>query len=173
MDAYDLTGSWEGHYVQHDRPSPIRAELIQQGDRLTGTMRDIQPETDLSVEQVAAEAGLPPGADEQIVARLRSLFPEAPAARVRYVAQQPPESSLEGSVHGSAVEFVKTYRGAHFSGYAVGDTLVGHQIEGHAVHYEGGISPDGCEIEGKWWIGPPRGYGPRHGEGAFRLRREG
>ena len=46
------------------------------------------------------------------------------------------------------------------------------QQEGHAVHYEGRLSPDGLEIEGRWWIDADPEYGTRRTEGLFVLRRQ-
>jgi hypothetical protein len=94
----NLTGRWDGDYYQHDRPHPILAELVQAGEQLTGSMRDGETDTASSVFDVAFEAGLPPGADEQIVARIREAFPDAPATPIRYVTHLPPESDLVGWV---------------------------------------------------------------------------
>ena len=171
-DDTNLTGTWVGDYSQHSRSSPITAELVQSGDRLTGSMRDGEPDRTSTVFEVAAEAGLPPGADEQIVARLRESFPDAPSSEIRYVTHLPPESALEGRVRGSTVTFLKTYRGDHFSGYKVGDRLVGHRVSGHAVQYSGRLSPDGMEIEGRWWIDPDPESGGIRAEGSFLLRRQ-
>src|SRR4051794_34753277 len=167
----NLTGRWEGHYYQHDRPSPISAELTQAGEQLTGSMRDGVTDTSSSVFDVAFEAGLPPGADERIVARIREAFPDAPATPIRYLTHLPPGSALEGWVRGDSLYFLKTYRGVHYSGYEIGDRLVGHRTDCHAVHYSGKLSPDGSEIEGRWWIDPPPGSGERRTEGSFTLRR--
>ena len=68
--------------------------------------------------------------------------------------------------------FLKTYRGDHFSGYKVGDRLVGHRVSGHAVQYSGRLSPDGMEIEGRWWIDPDPESGAIRTEGSFLLRRQ-
>jgi hypothetical protein len=167
----DLTGQWDGSYYQHDRPHPISAELVQVGEHLTGSMRDGETDTTSSVFDLAFEAGLPPGADEQIVARLREAFPDAPATPIRYLTHLPPESALEGRVRGTSLYFLKTYQGTHYGGFAVGDRLVGHRTESHSVHYGGKLIPDGSEIEGRWWIDPPPGSGERRIEGSFTLRR--
>jgi hypothetical protein len=167
----NLTGRWVGEYLQHDRPHPIAAELVQAGEHLTGSMWDGITDGAYSIFEVASQAGLPPGADEQIVARLRTMFPDAPAAPIRYVTHLPPESALEGRVEGSTVYFLKTYQGIHFGGYKIGDVLVGFQSAVHAVSYRGQLSPDGGEIEGRWWIDPAPGPSHRT-EGHFTLRRQ-
>jgi hypothetical protein len=167
----DLTGRWEGSYCQHDRPHPISAELVQSGEHLSGSMRDGETDNASSVFDMAFEAGLPPGSDEQIVAHLREAFPDAPATPIRYVTHLPPESAMEGWVRGITVYFLKTYRGIHFGGFDMGDRIVGHCTNGHAVHYSGKLSPDGLEIEGRWWIDPPPDSGQRRTEGSFTLRR--
>jgi hypothetical protein len=167
----NLTGTWVGDYYQHSRASPITAELVHSGERLSGSMRDGRTDSTSTVFEVAAEAGLPPGADEQIVARLRELHPDARSSEIRYVTHLPPESALEGWVRGPEVYFLKTYRGDHFSGYKIGDRLVGRQVASHAVQYRGKLSPDGAEIEGRWWIEPDPETGSTRTEGDFSLRR--
>ena len=63
MKDTSLSGQWTGIYFQHDRPHPIALEVVQDGERLTGLMRDGHTDQESSFFQVAAEAGLPPGAD--------------------------------------------------------------------------------------------------------------
>jgi len=124
-----LSGTWEGTYLQRERPFPISAEIVVEGDHLTGTMRDGAPTRTSSVSEIAAETALPPGADEQIVARLREMFPDSAGQPIQFVTQLHPESTLEGWVRGSTVYFLKAYQGDQFSGYRVGDKLVGHQTD--------------------------------------------
>ena len=45
------------------------------------------------------------------------------------------------------------YRGASYSGYKVGDAIVGGHSENHSVQYRGRLSRDGHTLEGRWWIG--------------------
>ena len=167
----DLTGDWVGVYYQGGAERPIHARLIQRGDRLTGSMRDGQPDIESSVFDLAVGAGLPPGADEQIEAQLRQAIPDAPAGPIRYITHLPPDSALDGRVEGRTVAFRKTYLGAHFGGYRLGDKLVGFQKDEHHVEYEGRLSPDGTTIEGRWWIDPdPDSRGTRT-VGEFELCR--
>ncbi len=168
----NLTGRWIGYYEQGGRKHPIFADLVQEGDNLTGSMRDGEPDRDYSLFEIAAEAGLPPGADEQIHANLRALIPDAPAGSIRYITHLPPDSHLEGRRNERVVSFVKSYLGTTYSGYKVGDKMLGTKKEGHDVHYEGKLSSDGLEIEGRWWIDPDPNHGTRRAEGLFTLRRE-
>jgi hypothetical protein len=168
----NITGQWAGNYYQHGHPRPIWADLVQAGDHLTGSMTDGVTDQEFSVTEVAVQAGLPPGGDEQIVDRLRRMFPDAPATEISYVTHLPPDSVLEGSVNGFEVNFKKTYEGTHYGGYQIGDKIVGHQNAAHVVHYGGHVSADGQEIEGQWWIEDAPGDGPRRGEGSFTLRRQ-
>src|ERR1017187_4141121 len=85
-----LTGRWIGHYEQRGKEYPISADLLQKGENLTGSMRDGQPDSDRSLFDATVEAGLPPGADEQIDADLRALFPETPSTPIRSLSQLPP-----------------------------------------------------------------------------------
>ena len=170
-DTPNLTGLWAGEYSQHSRTSPISAELEQSGEDLSGTMRDGVTDRDQSLFEVAAEAGLAPGEDERISAELRALFPDAPTAPIRHVSHLPEESRLEGRVDGSVVYFLKTYQGSHSSGFQVGDTLVGVEVPNHSVHYRGKLSPDGQELEGKWWIDANPEFSTPRIQGSFSLRR--
>jgi hypothetical protein len=167
IDDIDLTGTWVGEYYQHDRAHPIAATLVQAGEALSGSMRDGEPDQDMSVTEATAGSG----EDERIVARLRQLFPDAPAAPVRVISHLAPESTLEGCVSGTGVYFVKSYRGACFGGYRVGDRVVGRKVEDHVVHYSGRLGSGGREIEGRWWIDPRQDTGGRRIEGSFTLRR--
>ena len=170
-NEFNLTGTWVGEYHQHDRPHPITAALLQSGEVLTGSMRDAEPDQEMSVTEVASGAGEAPGADERIVARLREIFPDEPAAPVRYFSHFPPESSIEGWVRGLGVYFIKSYRGISYGGFQVGDRVVGQETENDSVHYSGRVGPGGEEIEGRWWIDPTPEEGGRRSEGSFTLRR--
>src|SRR5262245_60513514 len=168
-----VTGRWAGHYAQFGRENGITANLVQDGETLTGTMTDGEPRREQSVFEAAAQAGWPPGADEQIVARLRELFPDRPGAAIRYLTEMPATSVLEGKARGGTISFVKTYRGEMRSGYLVGDQFVGETLDRHEVHYRGRLSADGTRIEGKWWIPRGAGLGAPRLEGDFLLRRTG
>lgn len=166
-----LSGRWVGDYYQHNRPHPISLELIQEGERLTGSMIDGETDRESSVFEATAEAGLPPGSDEQIVAFVKEMFPDAPADSIRYVSHLPPESSIEGWVRGSTVYLLKTYEGAHIGGYKVGEQILGHLVEKHCVHYRGKLTLGGSKIEGRWWIEAETGQGTARNEGSFELSR--
>jgi hypothetical protein len=163
----NLSGTWVGEYFQYDRPHAITAELQHSGEALTGSMRDGEPDQDLSVSEVTSGSE-----DERIVAQLRQMFPDAPIGPIRYVAHLPPESTLEGWVRGPGIYFRKFYQGASFGGFKVGDRIVGQKNDAHSVHYSGRVGPDGDEIEGRWWIDPTPESGGRRTEGSFRLRRQ-
>jgi len=167
-----LTGRWAGHYEQRDQRRAVVADLRQEGDALTGTMRDEQTEFEMTLYEMAAECGLPPGADEQILGALRQQFPERAKERIRALMTLPADSSLEGQVRGRTVAFRKTYRGEAFSGYRVGEERVGVSVKGHAVEYRGTLAEGGDLIEGTWWIEADSRRGLRRAEGSFVLRRQ-
>jgi hypothetical protein len=167
----NLTGRWIGHYEQRGKEYPVSADLVQDGVDLAGSMRDGQPDRDCSLFEATVEAGLPPGADEQIDANLRALLPDAPATAIRSLSHLPPDSQLAGRCDGRVVSFVKSYVGTSFSGFKVGDKLVGMEAEGHAVSYQGKLSSDGEQIEGRWWIDADPKRGTSRSDGFFKLRR--
>jgi hypothetical protein len=171
MAEINLTGFWTGHYYQHSRAHPMTADLVQTGNRLSGTMTDTDTYRAQSVFETALEAGLPPGADEQITAKLREMFPDAAGSPIRYVVELPSRSVVEGTINERSIHFKKTYEGEHFSGYEVGTNRVGDRIENHVVQYRGHVSADGAMIEGQWSITHQSEQGKRTVEGAFELRR--
>ncbi len=168
----NISDHWVGYYLNSGAQWPIEADLVQSGERLTGTMRDVVTDKEYSVTELAREANLPPGGDERIVSRLRELFPDAPAHEIRYVTHLPPNSVLHGWVRGAEIYFLKSYAGTHYGGYQLGENLVGFQKAKHEVHYGGQLSSDGQEIAGKWWIEDTHESGRKTAEGLFRLRRE-
>jgi hypothetical protein len=168
----NLTGQWTGHYEQRGKEYPIAAHLVHDGVNLTGSMRDEQPERDYSLFEAAVQAGLPPGADERIDRDIRALVPAAPSAPIRALTGLHPDSRLVGRVEGNVVSFVKTYLGASFHGYKVGDIILGAETAGHDVQYQGKLSPDRQTIEGRWWIDADSSRGHSRCDGLFSLRRE-
>jgi hypothetical protein len=145
---------------------------VQSKERLTGSMRDAQTESECSIFEMALAAGLQPGSDEQIVASLRAMFPDTPQAQLRSANRLPSQSFLEGSVTGRSVTFIKKYQGDSFSGFRVGDRYVGAVISDHAVHYQGLLNDDATRIEGKWWIPPNPEQGGIGCNGFFILNRD-
>jgi hypothetical protein len=172
-DPRDLSGHWEGFYIQHGRERPVSADLTQDGDHLAGEMRDEELVFETSVAEMAMEEGLPPGADERIVEQVRSLLPGGGALPVHAEVLVPPRADVEGEVAGDAVRFTKTYRGLFFAGYRIGDLRVGVGGEDQEVQYRGRISPDGREIEGRWLLPESAARGLLRPEGGFVLRRVG
>src|SRR5262245_29307044 len=103
MAPTHLTGRWRGHYVQRGRQCPISGDLREAEGRLSGFMYDGEPDREYSVSQVAADAGLPAGADEQIEANVRGMVPDDAQGPVRYVTHLPTNSVLQGKRTGQAV----------------------------------------------------------------------
>jgi hypothetical protein len=134
-------------------------------------MRDLQTQFELSVFEMAVEGGLPPGADEKIVSRIRKQFPELPPEPIRAAMSLPSHSALVGHVRGRTVYFLKTYQGEAFSGYRIGNHKIGVTLAGHSVHYKGQLSIDGNRIEGTWWVDAQPEIGVPRCEGQFVLTR--
>jgi hypothetical protein len=125
-----LTGCWVGHFLQHGQSRAIIATLHQADDRLSGTMQDVRTDGEYSLLQLAAEVGLPPGADEKIEAKLRGLAPDTPPRTVRCVWRLPSDSILEGRLSGRKVSFLKSYQGKSLSGFRIGNEVLGREYEG-------------------------------------------
>jgi len=172
----NLSGTWEGFYTQHDQERPIAVKLAQDGTRLMGEMTDGYTELEASISEYAMSEGLPPGADEQIVEKIREAHPDAPPGPVVAETELPPHSLLEGEVEGKNVRFVKTYQGEQFAGFRIGSMRVRWKVSGHQVHYHGLLSRDGNAIEGHWRIqsGPdPEAHAIRTQGGFFLKRTKG
>lgn len=168
----NLTGRWVGYYTQRGHERPISAEWSQDGERLVGTMNDAETTIESSVSDAAMEAGLPPGADEAIVAQVRSIAPAFSMLPVRAELIIPADSEVDGEVADGAVRFLKRYRGPFFTGYRLGDSVrVGVTGENPEVFFGGRLSADGDCIEGRWRL-PTSGNPLMRNEGEFVLRRQ-
>jgi hypothetical protein len=172
VEPINITGRWIGSYRQHERDNPITAIFAQVDGNLQGKMTDGITKVDQSVFDAAFEAGLPPGADEQIVVLLRKEFPDAPRTPIRAQSNIPEFSTLEGEIRGRDVRFLKEYIGDHFNGWLVGDKLIGTTIADHSVQYAGTLSEDGKSIEGRWTVSTSRKRDSATVSGSFILRRE-
>ncbi len=168
----DITGRWAGAYLQHGREHPIAAQFAQIDSHLQGKMTDIETEFEASVFDAAMEAGLPPGADEQIVSNLRKQYPDLPRGPIRATATLPADSILEGEVRNRIVRFRKTYLGEHFTGWRVGDRLIGSTVSMHVVNFRGRLSDDFDTLEGQWSVDGTNETGMCRLEGSFILRRQ-
>jgi hypothetical protein len=171
MSSAHLTGRWIGHYIQQGKEYPISADVLETDERLSGFMYDGAPDRHCSVAEAVAQAGLPPEAEEEIAAKIRELAPDAPTGPIGFVSRLPTHSILQGRRTGRTVYFLKGYQGTSFSGYQVGDRLIGTEKRGHDVHYEGQLSRGGQVLEGRWWIDADPEQGTPLTEGRFLLRR--
>jgi hypothetical protein len=89
---------------------PISADLLENGEQLTGFMYDGVTDRHYSVADVIATSGLPPEAQQDIEVRIREMVPDAPDSPIRHVShaiqQRDPEVHYEGqlSSDGQVVE---------------------------------------------------------------------
>lgn len=170
--SQDLSGRWTGYYLQHGQQHSITADLVQEETRLGGVMYDGEPDAEYSLFELAQHIGLAPGADEKIAEQVRAAYPDAPKGSIRYVTRLPTDSVLTGRRKEQHIYFLKSYQGTTFSGYKVGDQLLGTELPGHSVHYEGRLSYEGVEIDGQWWIDANPEIGSLRCQGLFFLRRQ-
>ncbi len=171
--SIDISGRWVGFYTQHDHPRPIRLQLDQTGDRLEGVMADDCTSIRTPLSDLAIQEGMPPGADERIVATLRASCPELPEDPVIAEVQLSPTSRLEGEIQAQAVRFRKTYQGPHFAGYRIGEYRLGVMGLDQEVDFSGLLSADGKSIEGYWnFTTPPHPFW-HSDRGRFFIERDG
>jgi len=151
----------------------ITAEFTHDASRLLGFMSDACTRIEGNVSDLMVEQQMPPGTDERIVARIRSMCPGLDAYPVKTLIEIPPLSTIVGQVERTRVEFRKTYRGEFFAGYQVGDRRIGLRGTDQEVIYHGRLNADGTEITGRWRvenIGKAGSFSHRS-TGSFVLRR--
>jgi hypothetical protein len=171
--GFALSGRWDGHYTQHDATRKISAEFTHCGPKLLGFMNDSCTIIEGSVGDLVVQQRMPPGSDERIVARIRSMCPGLEKFPVRTLVELPPLSTIAGRVERTRVEFVKTYRGEHFAGYQVGDRRIGLRGIDQEIVYQGVLNAFGTEIHGRWRVASIRKAGSfsHRSVGTFVLRR--
>ena len=146
------------------------AIVVQTGNRLTGSMKDGVTDNGYSVTEAVLEAKFPPGRNEQIVDRLRRMFPIRPPPRSAMSPTCRPIRSSRAR-HWLRGYFKKTYEGTEQGGYNI-ETNSSDIRRPHVVHYGGRVSGDGQEIAGKWWIEDRFRMGRGCAEASFTLRRQ-
>jgi hypothetical protein len=148
----DLTGSWEGHYLQNGRRHGISMRVAQRGQSFVGRMRDVDTLL-ASQEQLRTPSRTNPKVEQISDAEVMSTLPEY--------------SIVEGEVEGRVVKFVKTYQGKSTTSVWVADTAaMTFESPGHQVSYLGTIDGKGELLTGRWSLTP------KPGEKALRDRFE-
>lgn len=171
--AIELTGQWVGFYTHHDTERPMTAEFAHQGNRLIGFMSDRCTTFEGTVTDQMLEQKMPPGADERIVARIRSMCPGMERFPVRTLVELPRLSIVEGEIDRDHIRFLKTYQGEFFAGYRVGDRRVGVRGMDQEVLYQGSLNETATEIVGHWRLEGIRQAGSfsHRSSGGFTLRK--
>jgi hypothetical protein len=136
-------------------------------------MTDSCTEYEGSVADLMLEQDMPPGFDERVVARIRSMCPGLEAFPVRTLVELPPLSIIEGEVEDRQIRFLKTYQGEFFAGYRVGDRRVVVRGMDQEVQFHGVLNVSATEIVGSWRLEGIRQAGSfsHRSTGAFLLRR--
>jgi hypothetical protein len=153
----DLTGTWEGHFVQNGRRHGISMRVVQRGQSFVGAMRDV--DTLMVSHERLHTAGGDESKDTEMVAEAEVL------------SSLPENSSIEGEVEKRLVTFVKHYQGkTSTSIWMPGKANITVEVPGHDVHYRGMLSLDGNTIAGMWRI-PPHHTGGELLRDRFELQR--
>jgi hypothetical protein len=144
MTTFDLSGEWEGHYVQDRGRRGISMRVVQRGQSFVGAMRDADTLL-ASREKLHAQAADGSAKPELIgEAEVLSTLPE--------------HSTIEGEVEGRIVEFTKSYRGhSRTDVWVPGRTKMQFEAPGHQVNYRGTLDATGNELTGYWTIAAPKG----------------
>lgn len=139
--TFDLTGTWEGHFVQNGRRHGISMRVVQRGQSFVGAMRDV--DTLMVSHERLHTAGGDGDKDTELVGEAEVL------------SSLPEHSSIEGEVENRLVTFVKHYQGTTSTSiWMPGKPHVTFEVPGHDVHYRGMLSLDGNTIAGMWRIPP-------------------
>lgn len=139
----DLTGTWEGHYLQNGRRHGISMQVVQRGQSFVGRMRDADTML-ASQEQLRTPSRANPKVEVITAAEVISTLPEF--------------SIVEGEVAGRVASFVKSYQGKSTTSVWVGDTATRtFEFPGHQVHYVGTLDAGGNLLHGHWSIAPRNG----------------
>lgn len=136
----DLSGDWEGHYVQDGRRHGIAMHVVQRGQSFVGSMQDADT-------LLAGAQKIDPEVfgKDSMAARL--------VGEVEILAELPARSIIEGEVQGRVAQFTKTNQGAtHTSVRLAGKGEIVFEVTGHAVRYLGTVTVAGDEIAGHWTI---------------------
>lgn len=157
--TFDLTGTWEGHFVQNGRRHGISMRVVQRGQSFVGAMRDV--DTLMVSHERLHTAGGDGGKEKEAEA----------GSEAEVLSSLPEHSSIEGEVEQRLVTFVKRYQGkTSTSIWVPGRANVTFELPGHDVHYRGMLSPDGTTIAGMWRI-PPQHTGGELMRDRFELQR--
>lgn len=140
MTTFDLTGDWEGHYLQRGGKHGIAMRVVQRGQSFAGGMRDV--DTLL--------------ASHETMRLLDPAHPERERVTTLEVLMSLPEhSTVEGEVEGRVVIFVKSYRGTSTADVRLADgTSRQIRTPGHQVRYAGTLDASGNVLSGHWSIPP-------------------
>ena len=157
MTEFELTGSWEGHYLQNGRQHGISMRVVQRGASFVGAMRDV--DTLLVSQERLHAASVEDGKDTEVLGEAEVL------------SSLPEHSFVEGEVEGRLVTFTKRYQGkSSTSIWVEGKANLTFETPGHAVHYRGVLSQDGDLLTGMWRIPPQHSDGDVMRD-RFELRR--
>lgn len=158
--TFDLTGAWEGHYLQSGRRHGISMHVVQRGQSFVGRMRDV--DTLLASHEVLhAMEGGGDGKTREVVGEAEVLL------------TLPEHSSVEGEIEQRVVTFVKSYQGkSSTSVWVEGKANMTFEVPGHQVQYRGVLATDGNVLSGHWRI-EPKQHGGELLRDRFELRRVG
>ena len=165
-----LSGRWDGAYAQHGRSFPIQAALKHRGNKLSGSMVDMEPCHNQSLRAMLQESHMSNDEIEQFVAEIRSQFPDTPEGEIDYRSQLPEKSLVDGTVDGRQVSFVKRYEGYMEIEYVLNDLALPDTVHCELIHYTGELSENCNTIAGEWTIPPPDDNGATV-SGTFQLVR--
>ena len=165
-----VTGNWDGHYEQHGRNFPIELSLRHRGNKVSGSMVDVNGEHTQPLRQLLTDSHMPAAQINEFVEEVRSQFPDSPDGEIEYLSSLPNASLISGEVDGFSISFTKRYEGYLEIEYRLNGLSLIQDAQCENVMYTGKISDDFNLISGNWSISAPDDFATEI-SGNFQLER--
>ena len=106
-----ISGDWQGYYIQNGKKFNLKAFFLQKDDRLMGTMIDLENEDVRSFDEITAKLGIAPERKTILENSIRALIPSCGNEEVLVKLILPNHSEVNGLVTGNNIKFKKIYMG--------------------------------------------------------------
>jgi len=148
-----LSGNWEGFYIQDGTKHRIEAALQHRRTLLTGTMIDLDVETEVPLRQIMNRNEWTQQQTSDFEKEIRGMLPEAINEPIFFRTVLPTTSLLSGTVADTEIHITKTYLGEIHHAYLIGDYCIeGKHEPCHPIEYDGILHQNSSAFIGQWSI---------------------
>ena len=152
-ESHPLSGNWRGFYANNHSKSRIEVTLNQKGNRLRGSMIDLDNVHEFALEELMRDEDYPPEEISTLENEIRSQFNAPGHAPVISRVTLPKDSSVYGEINDHLeIKLVKEYIGEPLHEYVVGSESIQIPFPNTPVNYRGQFLADKDRIEGTWEI---------------------